>query len=201
MDTAVVERQTSQRSGRRVLVVLIVVVLAGVGGALVGMTAGGEIARGATPPTPAPPTDFPDIANRSPYLPDATMDAVRGWMDDNGYACEDGDPGSQGPQHTLLCGLPQSHGTARSDVFVDYDGSDRVVMVRASCLRGASTSERFCPTVFRDITRVLYADGPDVDDATTWVRENARNDAATVIGDVQLVMDLGRHMLTITRGS
>lgn len=201
MDTAVVDEQTRQRSGRRVVVAILVVVLAGAGGALVGTLAGGEIARRAATPPSAPPVDFPDIVNRPPYMPDVTMDAVRGWMDDNGYACEDGHPAPHRPERVLLCGLPLRHGTAQSDMFIDYDGSDRVVMVRARCVRGASTSKKFCPRVFRDITQVLYADSPHVGDATTWVRENARSDAATVIGGMQLVVDLGRHMLTVTRGS
>jgi hypothetical protein len=205
MDSMEQKQRPRRRSGgwSVLLTVIVAVALGGAGGALVAaLTSGGSAAPPAPPELPA---DFPGAGGQSGlYLPDVTVSAIETWVADGGYECEvvtetqfEGRKSPRGAEHWQRCYAPMSFGSARADVGVEYDGEAQVAAVSAACERGPGTPEEYCPSVFREAADTVFASQPDVaQEAAMWAEENIDNDASTVVGGIELTVDLGEHRIT-----
>lgn len=200
-------------SGLKVLALTVVVALAvgGATGALAATRSDPALTRvfqqlglgsgpddGSGEPLPAEPAEFPDASRR--YLPQVTASAIERLVKRNDFKCQniaDADGSPRGAKQWLDCDAPSSHGALVADMEVEHDGDAKVVSVSARCERGGRTQETYCPSVFVVATETVFANHPDVqEEAVAWAEQNMQNDAAAVIGGIQLEANLGEHRLT-----
>lgn len=169
----------------------------------VGLIAGGVIGGVAgTPdnpalvksPPPKPGADFPDGARS--FLPKVTASSIRNWMKGNAYECEP-DKKPEDAQHQETCWAPDD-ASATAYVTLEYDRDDQVRSAFAKCELGPRSPADYCQRLFRFLVETTYARQPAFQkQAVAWTGKNLGNDAVSLIGGMELSMELQDHRLQL----
>lgn len=179
------------------------------GVALVALCAGGAVGAvtgAVTNEGPAGPTAPPEVPAAFPgpdlfYLPSVTADIFESWLTvDNDFDCEH-DPEDPimwtDAEHVLSCHDDGYYAT----LDVEFDESDQVRFVRASCELGVRADEEYCRTYLSLVLDTTFQQLPEFrDEARVWGEENADNNAHIVLGGMLITMQLDFRTLTVTPG-
>lgn len=173
-----------------------------VAGVLAGAIAGGAVGASAAAPdqVPAKPAgpgaDFPDHSRA--YLSEVTVSEVTDWMKGNAYECEKPKKAEGLAAKREVWCWPPDGTSASAYVIVFFDGDRQVRSTEATCEPGPLSPPGYCQDLFQYMVDLAFPqDSKSAKQARRWTVRNADNDAATVIGGVELSVSLQDHSVEV----
>jgi hypothetical protein len=176
--------------------VVLVMAVGLAGGGVAGGLVGAPPDPTDTPPTrPADPgADFPDGVRS--YLPKAAVSPIRSLLARNEYECEP-DPKAELAKKQETCWSPDGL-SADARVTLAYDSERQVRYADAKCELGPQSPRDYCHRLFRFMVESVYAGQPTFrKQAGSWAAKNLENEAVTVIGGMELSVELQQHAIRI----
>lgn len=190
---------TSPERGSVAWGLVVFVLLAGM---VAGLIAGASIGASAAAPDQAPSkpgapgADFPDQSRA--YFGDLTLSEIKAWMKRNAYECEKPKKAEEVAAKWKVWCWPPDGTSADAYLLAYFDGDRQVRSVEAKCVLGPLSPSDYCQNMYQYLVRLAFpVDSKTGKQAMRWAVKNVENDAATVIGGVEMTVVLQEHTLEV----